>query len=85
MKKYLKHLPHYLGLFGILVFGFSAFLYFSYDRSFQFFIAVFTGVSYVVWGIMHHAIHKDLYFEIFLEYLAVAILGVSVIFLLLGV
>lgn len=84
MKEYIKHLPHYLSLFGILFVGFLAFRFFSYDQNFQIATVVAVSASYVVWGVVHHLLHKDLGVEIFIEYLAVALVGlVAVLFLLI--
>lgn len=82
MGSFTKHLSHYLTLIGILFAGFTGLILFSYDGYFQLSVAVATSVSYVVWGITHHILHKDFYFEVFLEYLAVAILGLTIIFTL---
>jgi len=70
-------------LFGILFAGFAGLILFSYDKNFQAAIAIGTGVSYVSWGLIHHHIHKDLHFEVFMEYLAVAVLGVVMLFSLI--
>ena len=83
MKTFTKHLPHYLSLFGILFAGFAGLILFSYDKYFQLSIAVAVAAGYVSWGIVHHILHKDYHFEIFLEYLAVAILGLTIIFSLI--
>jgi hypothetical protein len=83
MKSFLKHLPHYLSLFGTILAGFIGLVLFSYDKNFQLSIAVATASAYVAWGVVHHILHKDFHFEIFLEYLAVAILGLTVIFSLI--
>ena len=80
MKHFAKHLPHYLLLFGILFAGFAGLTLFSYDRSFQLAVAIATGVAYVIWGIIHHAIHKDLHLETVIEYMVVATLGLTIIF-----
>lgn len=82
IKHYTKHLSHYLTLVGILFAGFAGLIMFSYDNYFQLSVAVATSASYVAWGVVHHILHKDFYFEVFLEYLAVAILGLTVIFTL---
>jgi hypothetical protein len=79
MKTFAKHLPHYLSLFGILFAAFAGLILFSYDKYFQLSIAVATAAAYVAWGIVHHILHKDFHFEIFLEYLAVAIVGLTII------
>ncbi len=83
MKLFFKHLPHFLSLFGTLFAGFVGLVLFSYDKKFQLSIAVATASAYVAWGVVHHILHKDFHFEIFLEYLAVAILGLTIIFSLI--
>jgi hypothetical protein len=83
MKSFVKHLPHYLSLLGILFVSFAGLILFSYDKNFQLSIAVAAASAYVAWGVVHHILHRDFHFEIFLEYLAVAILGLTVIFSLI--
>ena len=80
MKTFANHLPHYLTLIGILFAGFVGLTLFSYDKNFQLAIAVSVAASYVAWGVVHHILHKDFRLEVFLEYLAVAILGLTIIF-----
>ncbi len=80
MKQFSKHLPHYLALLGILFFGFLAFILFSYDRGFQIAVAIAVAVSYVIWGIIHHWLHHDLYLAVVIEYIAVAALGLFIVF-----
>lgn len=83
MKNIAKHLPHYFVLLGMFLAGIVAFSLFSYDRVFQMIVAVAVAVSYFVWGIIHHAIHRDLYFSVVVEYLAVACLGLVIVFSLI--
>jgi len=83
MKKFTKDLPHYLSLFGILLAGFAGLILFSYDKNFQMSVALATAGAYVAWGIVHHAIHKDLYLETIVEYIAIAVLGSVIIFSLI--
>ena len=83
MKTFARHLPHYVLLFGILMAGFIGLVIFSYDKNFQFAVAAATSVAYVVWGITHHIHHKDLHLETVLEYVAVAILGVTILLTLI--
>jgi hypothetical protein len=78
-RKYSKHLPHYLPLLGIFTAGFLAFELFSYDKGFQVGVAVSVCLAHIVWGVVHHSIHKDLSFEIVMEYIAIAALGLAVI------
>ncbi len=83
MKNFARHLPHYLSLFGILLAGFAGLILFSYDRNFQLSVALATAAAYVAWGVVHHAIHRDLYWEVVAEYAAVAVLGLIIIFSLI--
>ena len=80
MKQIARDLPHYLTLFGILFAGFVGFTLFSYDKGFQVAVAIATASAYVIWGVVHHFLHKDLHFETFVEYLAVAVLGFTILF-----
>lgn len=83
MKQFARDLPHYLSLIGILIAGFAGLILFSYDKNFQASVAVATASAYVAWGIVHHAVHKDLYWETVAEYAAIAILGLIIIFSLI--
>lgn len=83
MKQFAHHLPHYLSLFGILLAGFAGLILFSYDKNFQLSVALATAGAYVAWGIVHHFIHKDLYLETVIEYMAIAVLGFVIIFSLI--
>jgi len=83
MRSISKHLPHYFVLFGTFLAGILAFSLFSYDRIFQMIVAVAVATSYVIWGLVHHSIHRDLYFSVVLEYLAVAALGLVMVFSLI--
>lgn len=79
----LKHLPHYLSLFGILVAGAVGFYLFSYDKTFQIGIALALSTSYISWGLIHHTIHKDISLNIIFEYIAIAILGLTIVLALI--
>jgi hypothetical protein len=79
----MKHLPHYLILFGILLAGFFGLALFGYDRNFQVAVAFATAASYVAWGISHHYLHDDLHFEVVVEYAIVAALGLVILFSLI--
>lgn len=83
IKSLARHLPHYLPLLGLFSAGILAFLLFSYDQAFQMIVAISVAVFYVVWGIIHHAINKDLYLAVIIEYVAVASLGLTIVFSLI--
>jgi len=83
MKSIARDLAHYTLLFAILLAGFAGLILFSYDKNLQAAIAIGTGITYVAWGLIHHHIHRDLHFEVFMEYLAVAVLGTVILFSLI--
>jgi hypothetical protein len=78
MESMSKHLPHYISLIGILIAGILGFYFFSYDGFFQTAIITALAVSYVSWGVIHHAVHKDISFSIIMEYVAVSALGLII-------
>jgi cobalamin synthase len=82
-KQISRHFPHYFPLIGIFLAGIAGFIFFSYDRVFQMLVGICIAVSYVVWGLIHHFLHRDLYLAVVIEYIAVAILGLVVVFSLL--
>jgi hypothetical protein len=83
MKKFAKHLPHYISLLGILAASVLAFYLFSSDKLFLIGTAVAAAAAYFSWGIIHHLLHGDLNLSIIIEYLAVSVLGVILVLSLL--
>ncbi|MDP1759921.1 MAG: hypothetical protein Q8L01_00395 [Candidatus Woesebacteria bacterium] len=75
----MKHFSHYFSLIAIFIVGILGFYLFSYDKIFQIGVAVVLAVTYVLWGIIHHTIHKDIYFLVILEYITVAVLGLIMV------
>lgn len=70
-------ITHYLPLVSILLATLLGLFLFPHDRYMRISLTVAMGISYVTWGIVHHYIHRDLSVEIVLEYLLIAIFGVS--------
>ena len=80
----MKEVKHYLALGVILAVGFWLYWVFNFNRQVQVWITVGMGCAYVLWGIIHHALRRELYLRIILEYLLVAGLACTfTIFLLL--
>lgn len=80
MKSIARHIQHYLPLLGIFFAGVLGFVVFDYDKNFQGVITLATASSYVTWGLVHHYLHGDLHFSVVLEYVAIAALGVVMVF-----
>lgn len=83
MIKFFKHLSHSMLLIGILLAGFTGLILFSYNKNAQVLISILTSACYVLWGVVHHKHNKDFHWEVLLEYLAVALLGLTIIFTLI--
>jgi hypothetical protein len=66
---------HYITLLSLLAAGLAAIVLFSSDKTFQVVLVWVLSFIYVIWGIIHHWIHKDLHPKIILEYLLIAALG----------
>ena len=80
----MKDLKHYLSLAAVLSIGLGTFLIFDYNRQIQIGIIMAMGAAYVIWGLVHHVLKKELRPRIILEYLLVAFLATTItIFLLL--
>lgn len=73
-----KHPLHYFTLLCIMLAGLWGIFWFDHLPALQFGIVVSLGVSYVVWGIIHHWFHKDLHLKIVLEYALIAIMAVLI-------
>jgi len=79
----MKDFKHYLSLLAILSIGFGLFWIFNFNRQIQIMITVGLGITYVVWGVVHHLFRKEFHWRILWEYVVVATLAcVVVIFLL---
>jgi hypothetical protein len=80
----MNDLKHYLALGTILSLGFGLFWYFRYLREVQVVITLLMAGAYVLWGVIHHSIKKDLHWQVVVEYVAVAaVASVPIISLLL--
>jgi hypothetical protein len=70
-----KHPSHYFVLVSLLMVGLWGIYWFSYNPAMRMVIMIGLAVSYVVWGIVHHAHQKDLHIKIVVEYVLVAMLA----------
>lgn len=83
MKKFLKHFGYYISMLLIFFLGFLASIVSYPNLPLVFTVLVITVVFYVIWGIVHHKINHDLSPKIFLEYLLIGFLGISLIFFII--
>ena len=78
-----EHILHYVPLAVILLLGLGVALRFSYDRQLQIMTVVALAGFYVAWGVLHHALHHTLVAKIVLEYVLLAILGITIVLFLI--
>lgn len=74
-REILKNLFYYLsfGIAGALFI--ILFASFSENRLFQFLVGTAFIVFYILWGIIHHFLEKDLCFKIVVEYILIGLLA----------
>jgi len=77
-RDFAHHPMHYFTLLCIMLVGLWGIFWFNYSRAVQLGIILSMASSYVVWGIVHHAHHKDLHIKIVYEYLLVALFSVLI-------
>lgn len=70
---------HFIVLVLILVGGIASFMMLAGDVIAQQRIGIVTSIAYVVWGILHHAIHGDLHPKVVIEYMLVGAVAVLVL------
>ena len=77
------HFFHYFILLMIIFSGLAAFFSFRNYPMVQLLVGIVTALSYVIWGIVHHFVDKDLNVKVIIEYLAVAIFAIIILWNLL--
>jgi predicted PurR-regulated permease PerM len=79
-----KDFKDFFALGVILAIGFGLFWIFNYNRQVQMAITVGLGITYVVWGSVHHARRRELHWRVVLEYSTVAIIACLLVVYLLS-
>lgn len=77
-RDFAHHPIHYFTLVCILAIGLWGLFWFDYYQPLQLAIVISMSISYVVWGIVHHWLHRDLHVKIVCEYALMALLSVLV-------
>lgn len=67
---------NYIVLVLILSGGVGAFYFVRSDSSLQLIVGIITSISYVLWGIIHHVLQKDLHKKIVVEYLLIGMIAI---------
>jgi hypothetical protein len=79
-----ENLAHYLILLVLLGGGLVLFFFFSYSPQIQLYLSLATALFYLLWGVSHHYLNKDLSWSVVIEYTLVAVLAWTIIYTVLG-
>jgi lipopolysaccharide export LptBFGC system permease protein LptF len=75
---------HFLVLVAILTAGVFTFIYVRPNTTIQLFVGIVTTVAYVLWGVIHHAIKKDMHQKVVVEYLLIGTIAIVLLVTMLG-
>lgn len=74
----LRH-AHFIVLLLILISGVLTFWGVSPDRALQTWVGAATTVSYVIWGVIYHALEGDMHPKVIAEYILVGAIAMVVL------
>jgi hypothetical protein len=75
---------HFLVLIAILCAGILTFIVVRPNTTLQLFVGIITAVAYVLWGLIHHAVQKDLHQKVVVEYLLIGAIAIVLLVTMLG-
>lgn len=75
---------HFVVLVLILCGSIGSFLLLQGNHASQLVVGMVSAVSYVAWGIIHHALQKDLHAKIVVEYVLMGAIAIALLFIVLG-
>ncbi len=78
------HRLHFFILLIILTTGIGLFFYASGNRSLQLVAGITTALAYVAWGIIHHALQRDLYAKVVVEYMLMGLIAIVLLMTIFG-
>ncbi len=78
------HTLHFLVLVIIVVTGMYLFFYAQGNRSLQLTIGITSALAYVAWGLIHHAIQRDLYPKVVVEYVLMGLIAIVLLMTIFG-
>lgn len=70
---------HYLVLIIILLGGGAMFFATNGNTALQVVVGIVTSLSYVTWGIIHHALEGDLHAKVVIEYVLIGSIAIVLI------
>ena len=82
IREFQKHLAQYLALLFLLAIHLASFLAFWPNKTAQQIMAVSLGLTYFLWGYIHHLLTRSLHRRVMLEYFFVSIFASAVLIML---
>jgi len=82
IREFQKHLAHYLILLLLLGIHLAGFLAFWPNKTAQQVMAISLGLTYFLWGYIHHLLTHSMHRRVMLEYFFVSIFATAVLILL---
>lgn len=82
MKKF--HYIHFIVLLIILALGIGLFFYTQSNRMLQLAVGIATAIAYITWGVIHHAMQRDLYAKVVVEYVLMGLIAILLLLTILG-
>ena len=79
-----QNFSHFFILILMLAAGLVLFWYVRPNTSLQLLVGVATSIAYIIWGIMHHAIRKDLHQKVVVEYVLIGAIAIVLLITMLG-
>ena len=79
-----QSIVHFLVLIAILAAGVLTFIRVRPNTSLQLFVGITTAAAYVLWGLVHHAMKKDLHQKVVVEYLLIGAIAIVLLVTMLG-
>lgn len=78
-----KHVYYYSFLFLVLFLSALVVFLSPGDQKLHMTVMIFAALFYVFWAIFHHLMHHDLHAKVVIEYVLIAMIGISVVYFVL--
>lgn len=78
-----KHLFYYVSLLVVLLLSAVVIFLTPDEQRLHMGVIIFAACFYVFWAILHHLIHHDLHTKVVVEYVLIAMVGISLVYFVL--
>jgi hypothetical protein len=77
-------ITNYIVLAIILALGVASFIYVRPDTTMQLVIGIATSIAYVCWGLIYHALEKNLHAKVVVEYVLIGAIAIVLLITIIG-